>query len=322
MKNEAFGVELSVVVPVCGEEGVLTELFDRLYPVLDGLGMAYEVVFVDGGSRDRSMTLLRQQYKLRPEVTRVLRLRGNAGRQAAVIAGFEVAGGDRVVTLDVAARHSLATIPRLLAAMERGHDYVGGFRRRDRDGGWRWRGLVAGAVNRLRERMTGIRMTDPGSSLCAYDREVVDAVLSSDAVPVFVPALAYDYAADPAEIEVEPAPAAGRPRYSLPESILRNLDLITGFSRVPLRFFSLVGIGVATVSFVLVVLLTVWGLVVGHEVGGVFTLFGILFFLVGMVLLGIGLLGGYLGSRGRLSPGRSGYLVRESLGPRSEPADS
>lgn len=99
-QNESSGVELSVVIPVSNEEAVLTKLFDRLYPVLDGLGMAYEVVFVDSSSRDRSMTLLRQQYKLRAGVTRVLLLRGNAGRYAAIMAGFEVAVGGRVVTLD------------------------------------------------------------------------------------------------------------------------------------------------------------------------------------------------------------------------------
>ena len=318
IKREASGVELSVVIPVCDEEGVLTELFDRLYPVLDGLGMAYEAVFVDGGSRDRSMTLLRQQYKLRPDVTQVLRLLGNADRPAAVMAGFEVADGDRVVTLDAEARNSLATIPRLLAAMDRGHDYVGGFHRRD--GGWRWWGLVAGAMNRLRERVTRIRMTDPGCSLCACEREIVEAMLDSDAVPVFVSALAYGYAADPAEIEVEPAPS-DRSRHPLCEAIQHNLDLMTGFSRAPWPFFSLLGIGVAEAAFGLLVFLTIWGLVVGHEVGGVFTLFGILFLLVGLVLLGIGMLGGYLGSVCGRSPGRSGYPVREHLHPRSDPAE-
>lgn len=317
--NKTGSIELSVVIPVSDEEAVLTKLFDHLYPVLDGLDIAYEVVFVDCGSRDRSMTLLRQQYKLRPDVTQVLRLRGNAGRHAAIMAGFDVAVGGRVVTLDAELRNSLATIPRLLAAMDRGHDYVGGFRRRYQDGGWR--GWVSAAMNRLRERITRIRLTDPGCLLYAYDREIVDAILSSDAVPVFIPALAYGYAADPAEIEVEPAqPAVGKPKYPLYESIQRNLDLMIAFSRVPLQFFSLVGMGVAGASFAWVVLLAVWRLVIGHEVGGVFTLFGILFFLAGMILFGIGLLGGYLKHICRQSRSRSNYLVREHLCPRSGPA--
>jgi len=314
---ETTGIELAVVIPVSNEEAVLTKLFDRLYPVLDGLGTAYEIVFVDAGSRDRSATLLRQQYKLRPDVTRVLLLRGNAGRRAAVMAGVEVSGGDRLVTLDADPRHSPEAIPRLLAELERGHDYVGSFRRRYQDS--RWRALVSGAMNRLRERVTRIRMTDPGCLPCAYDRELVDAVRTAG--EALTPGLAYVYAADPTEIEVEDTrQATGSSEYPLYESIRPNLDLMTGFSLIPLQLFSLAGIGGSLVAFVLAVLLALRRIVVGPEAEGVFTLFSVLFFLAGMILFGIGLVGEYVRRLCAQSRDRSSFSVREHLRPRPGPA--
>ena len=316
-KHKTTGVELSVVIPVSNEEAVLTKLFDRIYPVLDGLGTAYEIVFVDDGSRDRSATLLRQQYKLRPDVTRVLLLRGNAGRRAAIMAGIEVSGGDRLVTLDADLRHPPEAIPRLLAELGRGHDYVGSFRCRYQKRGWR--ALVSKTMNRLRERVTRIRMTDPGCMPCAYDREILDAIRTAD--ETLTPGLAYVYAANPTEIEVENTQqATGGPEYPLYESIRPNLDLMTGFSLIPLRLFSLAGIGVSLVSFILAVLLALRRFVIGPEAEGVFTLFSILFFLTGMILLGIGLVGEYVKHICEQSRNRPNFPVREHLRPRSRPA--
>lgn len=319
-KKETTAIALSVVIPVYNEEAVLGQLFDRLYPVLDGLGIGYEAVFVDDGSRDRSATLLRQQHKLRPDVTRVLLLRSNAGQHAAILAGFDAVRGGRVVTLDADLQNPPEEIPRLLAEMDRGHDYVGSIRRRRQDA--RWRDLASKAMNRLRERITNIRMTDQGCMLRAYDREIVDAVLSSNEANTFIPALGYIYAANPTEIEVDHAQrAAGESKYPLYKLIHLNFDLMTGFSLVPLQVFSLVGIGISLVSFVFVLFLAIRRLVVGPEVEGVFTLFGILFFLAGVILFGIGLLGEYVGRIYEQSRGRPSYLVREHLRPRSDPAD-
>jgi undecaprenyl-phosphate 4-deoxy-4-formamido-L-arabinose transferase len=313
-ENPSRPVELSVVVPVFNEEPVLPKLFDRLYPVLDGMGIAFEVVFVDDGSRDRSPTLLRQQHKLRSDVTRVVLLRNNAGQHAALISGFAASVGTRVVTLDADLQNPPEEIPLLLAEMERGHDYVGSIRRHRRDA--KWRDTASKAMNRLRERITRVRMTDQGCMLRAYDREIVDAVLASDEARTFVPALAYLYAVNPTEIEVEHEErAAGESKYPLYKLIHLNFDLMTGFSLVPLQVFSLVGIGIALISFLFVIYLALRRLIVGPEVEGVFTLFGILFFLAGVILFGIGLLGEYVGRIYEQSRGRPAYLVREHLRP-------
>lgn len=308
-------IALSVVIPVYNEEAVLTALFDRLYPVLDALGQPYEAVFVDDGSRDRSATLLRQQYKLRSDTTRVLYLRNNVGQHAAIMAGFAACQGQRIVTLDADLQNPPEEIPRLLAAMDRGHDYVGSIRRYRQDP--KWRDLASRLTNRLRERITGIHMTDQGCMLRAYDREIVDAVVASNEVHTFIPALAYLYAVNPTEISVEHAPrAAGESKYPLYKLIHLNVDLMTGFSLVPLQIFSLAGIGIAIASFAFVIYLALRRLFIGPEAEGLFTLFGILFFLAGVILFGIGLLGDYVGRIFQQTRGRPQYLVREELAPR------
>ncbi len=307
--------DLSVVIPVYHEESVLPLLFERLYPVLDALGGDYEVVFVDDGSRDRSPGLLRAQHQRRPQHTRVLFLRSNAGQHAAILAGFGACVGQRVITLDADLQNPPEEIPKLLAAMDQGHDYVGSIRR-ERVGDPRWRDLSSKLMNRVRERITRISMTDQGCMLRAYDRPIVEAVAAAAEPSTFIPALAYLYAANPTEVQVEHAErAAGASKYPLFKLIHLNFDLLTGFSILPLQVFSLAGMGIAVLSFLFVFYLALRRLFLGPEMEGVFTLFGIVFFLIGMVLLGIGLLGEYVGRIFEQSRGRPIYLVREQLEP-------
>ncbi|MGH8710762.1 MAG: glycosyltransferase family 2 protein, partial [Burkholderiales bacterium] len=117
---------LSVVIPVYNEEEGLPALFARLYPALDKLSVNYEIIFVNDGSRDRSAALLRQQFGRRPDVTRVVLFAGNYGQHLAIMAGFERCRGERIVTLDADLQNPPEEIPKLLAKMDEGHDYVGG----------------------------------------------------------------------------------------------------------------------------------------------------------------------------------------------------
>nr|MDA8108633.1 glycosyltransferase family 2 protein [Betaproteobacteria bacterium] len=191
---------LSVVVPVYNEEPGLPALFARLYPALDALGEPYELILVDDGSRDGSARLLREQFERRPEVTRVVFLAGNFGQHMAILAGFERARGEVVVTLDADLQNPPEEIPALLAKMREGYDYVGTYRRARRDSAFRR--LASRTMNAFRERITDIRMTDQGCMLRAYGRNVVDAINRSPEVNTFIPALAYTYARRPTEIEV------------------------------------------------------------------------------------------------------------------------
>src|SRR3972149_4397416 len=152
------GVKVSVVIPVYNEEAALPALFERLYPALDKLRVAYEGVFINDGSRDRSAAVLREQFQRRPEVTRVILFNGNYGQHMAIMAGFERARGERMVTLDADLQNPPEEIGHLLAKMDEGYDYIGTIRRNRRDSAFRR--YASPAVKRLRGTTTPTRMTD------------------------------------------------------------------------------------------------------------------------------------------------------------------
>lgn len=310
-KNQS-AIEVSVVIPVYNEEAVLPALFARLYAALDKQNRRYEIIFIDDGSHDKSRALLRQQYQLRADVTRVVYLKMNAGQHMALIAGFEHARGRRVVTLDSDLQNPPEEIGNLLAKMDEGFDYVGSIRRKRNDS--LWRHLASRLMNRIRERITHIHITDQGCMLRAYDRDIIQAMLSSREVTTFIPALAFVYSANPTEIVVEHEErAAGESKYSLYSLTRLNFDLVTSFSIVPLQIFSLIGIVVSIISFFFVLYLVLRRLIVGPEVEGVFTLFAIAFFVMGLLLFGIGLLGEYLGRLYVQVRERPRYLVHSVL---------
>ena len=303
---------LSVVIPVYNEEQGLQALFDRLYPALDKLGIAYEILFVNDGSRDRSAAILREQFQRRPEVTRVILFNGNFGQHMAIMAAFEHSRGARIITLDADLQNPPEDIPLLLAKMDEGHDYVGSIRRQSNDS--LWRHLASRAMNRLRERITRIHMTDQGCMFRAYDRRIVDAINSCKEVSTFIPALAYSFARNPTEVVVgHDERAAGESKYSLYSLIRLNFDLMTAFSLVPLQLFSMLGIFISLLSGCFVVFLVVRRLWIGPEAEGMFTLFAIAFLLIGITLFGIGLLGEYIGRIYQQVRHRPRYLVEAIL---------
>src|SRR5712675_1666106 len=304
--------KLSVVIPVYNEEAVLPALFARLYPALDALGGSYEVIFIDDGSVDRSAALLRGQFEIRPDVTRVILFNGNFGQHLAIMAGFEASRGERVVTLDADLQNPPEEIAKLLAKMDEGYDYVGSVRLERQDTAFR-RG-ASRLMNAVRERITRIRMTDQGCMLRAYSREIVAAINSCREVNTFIPALAYTFAQRPTEIEVaHEERAAGESKYSLYKLVRLNFDLVTGFSVMPLQLFSLSGIVISLLSIGFVLFLAVRRLLVGPEAEGLFTLFGVAFFLIGITLFGIGLLGEYVGRIYEQVRQRPRYIVQAVL---------
>jgi undecaprenyl-phosphate 4-deoxy-4-formamido-L-arabinose transferase len=309
---------VSVVIPVYNEEANLPLLFSRRYTTLDQLDGGWECVFVDDGSNDRSVALLRAQYQLRPQHTRVIVFRRNFGQHAAITAGLAAATGDIIITLDADLQNPPEEIPRLVAAADAGHDYVGTIRQGRRD---HWaRTFLSGRINAIRARTTSIRMTDQGCMLRAYSRHVVDAINSSDEVNTFIPALAYLYARNPVEIEVKhEARHAGVSKYSFYKLIRLNFDLMTGFTLVPLQLFSMLGMVISILSGLLVILLVLRRLFLGPEAEGVFTLFAIVFTLLGLALFGIGLIGEYVGRTYEQVRGRPRYLIAAVLAPGQEP---
>ncbi len=304
---------LSVIIPVYNEEQALPLLFARLYPALDQLKLRYEILFINDGSTDKSAALLREQFERRPEVTRVVLFAGNYGQHMAIVAGFEHCRGETVVTLDADLQNPPEEIARLLDKARAGHDYVGTIRRMRRDS--LFRRVASRLLNAVRERTTHIKMTDQGCMLRAYSRAIVNAINHCREVNTFIPALAYTFAQNPVEIEVEHEErAAGESKYSFYQLIRLNFDLMTGFSIAPLQIFSLAGIAISVFALLFVIYLAIRRLfLVGPEAEGVFTLFGIAFFLIGIVLFGLGLLGEYVGRIYQQVRGRPRYLIQALL---------
>jgi undecaprenyl-phosphate 4-deoxy-4-formamido-L-arabinose transferase len=304
--------DVSVVIPVYNEEDSLPALFARLYPAFDALKTPYEIVFVDDGSRDRSRALLADQHAKRPDVTRVILFNGNFGQHRAILAGFAHVRGERVMTLDADLQNPPEEVGKLLAKLDEGYDYVGSIREKRDDK--LWRRAASRAMNWLRERITRIRMTDQGSMLRAYSRRVVDTINQCQEMNTFIPALAYSFAQHPTEVVVKHEErAAGESKYSAYRLIRLNFDLMTGFSVVPLQLFSMLGMVVSLASALLVVVLAARRLIIGPEEGGLFTLFGVAFFFIGIALFGIGMLGEYIGRIYQEVRQRPRYLIAAIL---------
>ena len=306
------GLALSIVIPVFNEELNLPVLFSRLYPVLDQLGRTYEVVFTNDGSMDRSIELLRTQHAARPDVTRVIDFNANYGQHMAIMAAFERVRGEVTVTLDADLQNPPEEIPKLLAAIDAGHDYVGGVRMERQDSAFRtWASRM---INTIREHTTDIEMTDHGCMLRAFRRPVIDAIVQSGAINTFIPALAYTFADRPTEVGVRHEERhAGASSYSFFKLIRLNFDLVTGFSLAPLQYFTMFALCCSAGSFVLVLVLAARRIFIGPEEGGLFTLFGILFFLISVTMVGIGLIGEYVGRTYQVVRTRQRYHVREIL---------
>ena len=218
-----------------------------------------------------------------------------------------------MITLDADLQNPPEEIGRLVAAMDAGADYVGTVRIRRQD--VLWRKAASRLMNRVRERTTSIRITDQGCMLRAYHRSVIDALNRCTEVSTYVPALAYTFARHPVEIEVAHAErTVGKSKYSLFRLIRLNFDLMTGFSVVPLQFFSMSGIVIALLSLAFVIFLAIRRLVVGPEAEGLFTLFGIAFFLIGVALIGLGVVGEYVGRIYEQVRQRPRYTVAAVLG--------
>jgi undecaprenyl-phosphate 4-deoxy-4-formamido-L-arabinose transferase len=304
---------LSVVIPVHNEEKCLEELYQRLTAALDALGKTYEIILTNDGSTDNTAQILKELHKRRPSQIRVIEFNGNFGQHMAIMAGFERVRGEIVITMDADLQNPPEEIGKLVAAMEAGHDVVNTHRLERQDTLWRL--LVSRLHNKIRAwMMPKLKMQDEGCMLRAYKREIVDLMASTGEATTFIPALALNYASNPTEVGVAHAPrSAGESSYSFYGLIRYNFDLMTGFSVFPLQVVTLLGITISACSFAFVVFLIVRRLIVGPEVEGVFTLFAILFFLIGIVLLGLGVIGEYIGRIYQEVRKRPRFVVRSVL---------
>jgi len=311
---------VSIVIPVFNESANLRALWARLGLVLEGLGRRWETVFVDDGSNDDSLEILRAIAAAQDGRVRVVELARNFGQHAAILAGFRMVRGDVIVTLDADLQNPPEEIPRLLAAIDAGNDVVGGWREERQDESWRkYASLMH---NRLTSMIVGVPMHDYGCMLRAYRRHIVDTVVDCDEKAAFVPALANSFAKRVTEIRVEHAERAeGKSKYNLLRLATLSLNLITGFSLLPIQTLSLAGIGIFILDAVLVAVLVLHRLIFGpQQEGALWLLFAIMFLFVGFMFLALGLIGEYVGRIYIEVRRRPTYIVRDVHGDRQDDA--
>jgi undecaprenyl-phosphate 4-deoxy-4-formamido-L-arabinose transferase len=304
-------VMISIVIPVYNEEANLPELMKRIRPVMESLGKSYEIIFIDDGSSDSSLSFLKG-FATQPEV-RVVELTRNYGQHAAIFSGFSIVKGDIIITLDADLQNPPEEIPNLIRVMEEGdYDVVGTIRRKRQDS--LFRTLCSKIITIIARRITKCNLTDWGSMLRAYRRSVVDRMIACHEKVTFIPALATYFAKRVTEIEVAHEERhAGKSHYSLRKLINLQFDLVSSFSEFPLKLIMYTGIGMAVVGVFFGIILGIARLVYGASwaAGGVFTLFAILFAFVGFQFFALGVMGEYIGRIYREVKKRPEYLIEK-----------
>jgi undecaprenyl-phosphate 4-deoxy-4-formamido-L-arabinose transferase len=307
---------VSIVVPVYNEAANLPALWARLEPIINDPARRWDVIFVDDGSSDDSLRILRTYSERDPRV-RVVELARNFGQHSALLAGFRTSTGDVVVTLDADLQNPPEEIPRLLEAIDAGNDVVGGWReaRQDRP----YRRLASQMHNRITSAIVGVPMHDYGCMLRAYRRHIVETVVACDEKAAFVPALANSFAKHVAEIPVAHAERHdGESKYNLFRLAHLSLNLITGFSNFPIQAMSLAAVGIFLLDALFVALLLAHRLIYGpQQEGALWVLFAFTFALLGLVMLALGLIGEYIGRIYLEVRRRPTYIVRAVHGDNS-----
>jgi undecaprenyl-phosphate 4-deoxy-4-formamido-L-arabinose transferase len=311
---------ISVVIPVYNEAANLPALWTRLAAVMKQIARPWEVVFIDDGSADDSLKMMRGYAQETPGHVRVVELARNFGQHSAILAGFKQAKGDIIVTLDADLQNPPEEIPRLVQAIDDGNDVVGGWREERQDDAFRR--VASRYHNKLTSAIVGVPMHDYGCMLRAYRRHIVDAVVACDEKAAFVPALANSFAKRVAEIPVGHAErAAGSSKYNLFRLATLSLNLITGFSPVAIQALTLFGIGTFLLDAMLVIFLAGHRLIYGpQQEGALWVLFTVLFMFVGFIFLALGLIGEFIYRIYLEVRRRPTYLVRKVHGDQDQPA--
>ena len=306
---------ISVVIPVFNEQENLEELIGRSLKACRSLGKKYEIILVDDGSRDMSAKLITRAAEQNQGMVFGVLLNRNYGQHAAVMAGFEVARGDVVVTLDADLQNPPEEIPNLVQKIDEGFDVVGSVRKSRCD--TFFRKFASAIINKVVQRTTGVMMHDYGCMLRAYRKNIVETMLKCNEHSTFIPVIANSFASNPAEIMVRHEKRNGsNSKYGFFKLINLQFDLLTCMSTFPLRLLSGIGGIISLMGLGFGIFLFLTRLIYGAQWAGegVFTLFAVLFIFIGAQFVGLGLLGEYTGRIYHDVRQRPRYLIRKIIG--------
>lgn len=302
---------VSIIVPVLNEEENLEELQERLVKTLDVLGKPYEIIYVNDGSTDRTQEILEAFHRNNRNV-KVIEFATNYGQHLAIIKGFKRAKGEIMITIDGDLQNPPEEIPRLVKKIEEGYDVVGTYRRGRKDS--ILRRFPSYLANKLTSYITGVTLRDYGCMLRAYSRRVVDYINMCSQASTYVPVLANTFAKRITEIEVgHEERKRGKTKYGLFKLLRLSFDIMANFSLLPIQVIGLLGVIIALLGLLFGVYLFIRRIIYGPEVEGVFTLFAILFFFLGVQMLAIGVVGEYIGRIYMEVRKRPRYIVKKEL---------
>jgi len=307
-----WDIDLSIVIPVMNEEESITELYSSIKKICDGLGLQYEIVFVDDGSLDKTFRLLTGLH-LKDSRLRIIKFRKNYGQTAAMAAGFNLAQGRIIVSMDGDLQNDPSDIPRLLARISEGYDVVCGWRKKRQDKFWSRR-VPSIIANWIIGRVTGVRIHDNGCSLKAYRASVIKNVSLYGEMHRFIPAMSTLTGARISEIVVNHHPRHfGKSKYGIGRAWRVVLDIITvkmiiGFSSRPALWFGFLSLPVTLLAFIALFLGVV--MFVGEQIGG-----RLILSTVGFLLLSLSAHLFAMGIIGELSVKTGDYLPKRGIKP-------
>jgi glycosyltransferase involved in cell wall biosynthesis len=313
-------MDLSLVIPVYNEQENLPLLFEAIQKALTTLGRTWEVIFVDDGSQDQSLAVLRRLVAQHPEQVRVISFRRNFGQTAAIAAGIDHAQGEIVVLLDADLQNDPADIPMLLAKLDEGYDVVSGWRK-DRKDNRLTRTIPSNIANWLISRVTGVHLHDYGCTLKAYRRDAITGFRLYGEMHRFIPVYAHSVGAKITEVVVHHHPRKfGRAKYGLERTVKVILDLFTvkfllSYANKPIYLFGGTGILLMGLSTAMLFFLLVRRLFVGIPVlTSPFFQMSAMFFILGFQSILMGLIAELLVRTYHEAQGKPTYVIRESLG--------
>lgn len=261
MDDKAKNLEISVVVPFYNEEDNIEELYGQLTQVLKGLGVSYELVFIDDGSTDRTPEILTELFAADLRVKSV-RLRKNFGQTAALQAGFDHAAGKVIISMDGDLQHDPEDIPKLLAPLKEGYDIVSGWRKERKDN-FLLRRFPSWVANRIMRLLSGVKIHDFGTTFKVYRRDVLEGIRLYGELHRFIPALISRSGVKITEIPIKNVVRQkGKSKYGLSRIRRVLFDLMTvkfiiSFIDRPLQFFGLIGLILGGIGFTIALILTV-----------------------------------------------------------------
>jgi undecaprenyl-phosphate 4-deoxy-4-formamido-L-arabinose transferase len=302
---------VSVLVPVLNEEESLPELHKRLQDTLNGIGKPYEIIYINDGSTDMTEVLL-EKFHDDDKRVKVIEFNRNYGQHMALFSGFEFAKGEIVITIDADLQNPPEEIPKLVEKAEEGFEVVATYRKKRKDS--LFRKLPSYIVNKITAKLVGVKLRDYGCMLRAYRRNIIDYMNMCPESSSFIPALANTFAKKITEIEVaHEERKKGTTKYSLFKLWRLNFDLMTSFSLWPIQMISTLGVAIAALGLLFALFLFMRRLFMGPEGEGVFTLFGILFFFIGIQILALGIIGEYIGRIYQEVRRRPRFIIKKEL---------